>query len=408
MSETFTPSTEPLRVAVLAGGLSHERDVSLHSGNRVAQVLKHLGHSVLVLDVDARMIASLRAFGPDVVWPLVHGGPGEDGGLQNVLIALGLPYVGTHSDGCQRASFKPTAKAMVRTGGVLTPDSVTLPKTYFSQLGAQEVLGVVAAHLGLPVVVKPNQGGSGLGVSLAEDADELRSAMVACFAYDERALIESYVPGREIAVSVVDTGDGPRPLPPVEVVTDGEYDFDARYNPGRSEYFVPARLAAAELALVQETAMTVHRTLGLGNLSRTDLILDDAGTPWFIDVNVVPGMTETSLLPLPPVEVVTDGEYDFDARYNPGRSEYFVPARLAAAELALVQETAMTVHRTLGLGNLSRTDLILDDAGTPWFIDVNVVPGMTETSLLPLAAEAEGGLPELYDALVRNPRVTPS
>ena len=322
MSETFTPSTEPLRVAVLAGGLSHERDVSLHSGNRVAQVLKHLGHSVLVLDVDARMISSLRAFGPDVVWPLVHGGPGEDGGLQNVLIALGLPYVGTHSDGCQRASFKPTAKAMVRTGGVLTPDSVTLPKTYFSQLGAQEVLGVVAAHLGLPVVVKPNQGGSGLGVSLAEDADELRSAMVACFAYDERALIESYAPGREIAVSVVDTGDGPRPLPPVEVVTDGEYDFDARYNPGRSEYFVPARLAAAELALVQETAMTVHRTLGLGNLSRTDLILDDAGTPWFIDVNVV--------------------------------------------------------------------------------------PGMTETSLLPLAAEAEGGLPELYDALVRNPRVTPS
>ena len=112
--------------------------------------------------------------------------------------------------------------------------------------------------------------------------------------------------------------------------------------------------------------------------------------------------------PLPPVEVVTDGEYDFDARYNPGRSEYFVPARLAAAELALVQETAMTVHRTLGLGNLSRTDLILDDAGTPWFIDVNVVPGMTETSLLPLAAEAEGGLPELYDALVRNPRVMPS
>ena len=276
----------------------------------------------LVLDVDARMISSLRAFGPDVVWPLVHGGPGEDGGLQNVLIALGLPYVGTHSDGCQRASFKPTAKAMVRTGGVLTPDSVTLPKTYFSQLGAQEVLGVVAAHLDLPVVVKPNQGGSGLGVSLAEDADELRSAMVACFAYDERALIESYVPGREIAVSVVDTGDGPRPLPPVEVVTDGEYDFDARYNPGRSEYFVPARLTAAEFALVQETAMTVHRTLGLGNLSRTDLILDDAGTPWFIDVNVV--------------------------------------------------------------------------------------PGMTETSLLPLAAEAEGGLPELYDALVRHPLVTPS
>ncbi|BDA64306.1 D-alanine--D-alanine ligase family protein [Actinomyces capricornis] len=291
-------SKEPLRIALLAGGLSHERDISLRSGHRVAQVLKHLGHSVLVLDIDARTIGALRAYSPDVVWPLAHGGHGEDGGLQNILIALELPYVGSHSDGCQRASFKPTAKATVRTGGVLSPDSVTLPRAYFSQLGAQEVLGLVAGHLGLPVVVKPNQGGSGLGVSFASDADELRSAMVACFSYDERALIERYVPGAEIAVSVVDTGEGPRALPPVEVVSEGQYDFDARYNPGRSEYFVPARLSAEQLDLVQETALTVHRTLGLGNISRTDLILDADNTPWFIDVNVVPGMTENSLLPM--------------------------------------------------------------------------------------------------------------
>ena len=179
-----------------------------------------------------------------------------------------------------------------------TPDSLTLPKAYFSQLGAQEVLGTVMSRLGLPVVVKPQQGGSGLGVSPASDADQLRNAMVACFAYDERALIEAYVAGREIAVSVVDAGEGPQALPPVEVVTEGQYDFDARYNPGRSEYFAPARLSAEETALVQETALNVHRTLGLGNVSRTDLILDEQGTPWFIDVNVVPGMTETSLLPL--------------------------------------------------------------------------------------------------------------
>lgn len=287
-----------LRVAILAGGLSHERDVSLRSGNRVAQVLRHLGHQVLVLDVDARMIESLRAFAPDVVWPLVHGGPGEDGGLQNVLLALDLPYVGTHSDGCQRASFKPTAKATVRTGGILTPDSLTLPRAYFSQLGAQDVLSVVASHLGLPVIVKPQQGGSGLGVSYASNADELRRAMVACFSYDERALIEVYVPGRELAVSVVDTGDGPRALPPVEVVAQGQYDFDARYNPGRSEYFVPARLTEEETERVKEVALNVHRTMGLGNLSRSDLILGEDGTPWFIDVNVTPGMTDASLLPL--------------------------------------------------------------------------------------------------------------
>ena len=165
-------------------------------------------------------------------------------------------------------------------------------------LQVEEALGVVASHLGLPVIVKPNQGGSGLGVSLARNADELRNAMVACFSYDERALIEKYVPGTEVAISVVDTGQGPRALPPVEVVSEGQYDFDARYNPGRSEYFVPARLDPDLVERVKDTAVTVHRTLGLGNLSRTDLILDDAGTPWFVDVNVVPGMTETSLLPL--------------------------------------------------------------------------------------------------------------
>lgn len=295
---TMSTTNHPLRIAVLAGGLSHERDVSLRSGHRVAQVLRHLGHSVITLDVDAKLISSLKSFAPDVVWPLVHGGHGEDGGLQNVLLALGTPYVGTHSDGCQRSSFKPTAKATVRTGGVLSPESVTLPKAYFAQLGAQEVMTMVADHLGFPVVVKPNQGGSGLGVSYASSVDELRSAMVTCFAYDERALVERYVAGTEVAVSVVDTGSGPYALPPVEVVSEGRYDFDARYNPGRSEYFAPARLNAEQTSLVQETALTVHRTLGLGNVSRTDLILTADGMPWFIDVNVVPGMTETSLLPI--------------------------------------------------------------------------------------------------------------
>lgn len=295
---TMSTTNHPLRIAVLAGGLSHERDVSLRSGHRVAQVLRHLGHSVITLDVDAKLISSLKSFAPDVVWPLVHGGHGEDGGLQNVLLALGTPYVGTHSDGCQRSSFKPTAKATVRTGGVLSPESVTLPKAYFAQLGAQEVMTIVADHLGFPVVVKPNQGGSGLGVSYAFSVDELRSAMVTCFAYDERALVERYVAGTEVAVSVVDTGSGPYALPPVEVVSEGRYDFDARYNPGRSEYFAPARLNAEQTSLVQETALTVHRTLGLGNVSRTDLILTADGMPWFIDVNVVPGMTETSLLPI--------------------------------------------------------------------------------------------------------------
>lgn len=287
-----------LNIVILAGGLSHERDVSLKSGSSVKKVLRSLGHQVTVLDVDSDLLTNLRQLQPDVVWPLIHGGPGENGGLQNILISLGIPYVGTHSDGCQRATYKSTAKATVRAGGLLTPDSVTLPKDYFRQLGAQQVMSLVIEHLGLPVVVKPFQGGSGLGVSYASTPEELSSAIIACFAYDDNALIESYVHGTELAVSVVNTKDGLRTLPPVEIVTDGTYDFDARYNPGRSEYFTPARLDEETLEQVQEVALTAHRTLGLGTVSRTDIILDDEGTPWFIDVNVVPGMTETSLFPI--------------------------------------------------------------------------------------------------------------
>ena len=155
------------------------------------------------------------------------------------------------------------------------------------------------AHLGLPLVVKPFQGGSALGVSYADDVDSLRSAMVECFAYSDNALIEVFVEGVEISVSVVRESDGvARALPTVEIVTDGSYDYDARYNPGRSEFFVPARLDQARDDAVREAAVKVHETLGLGALSRSDFIVDAEGTPWFIDVNVVPGMTETSLLPL--------------------------------------------------------------------------------------------------------------
>lgn len=291
--------TQQLRVAIIAGGLNHEREVSLRSAHRVARALREAGHEVNTFCPDASLLASLRNYNPDVVWPLVHGSTGEDGSLQNILLALEVPFVGTHSDGCQRASYKPTAKAGVRTAGVATPDSLTLPQSFFNQLGANELLDLVIAHLGLPLVVKPFQGGSALGVSYADDVDSLRSAMVECFAYSDNALIEVFVEGVETSVSVVRDGDGvARALPTVEIVTDGSYDYDARYNPGRSEFFVPARLDQARDDAVREAAVKVHETLGLGALSRSDFIVDAEGTPWFIDVNVVPGMTETSLLPL--------------------------------------------------------------------------------------------------------------
>ncbi|GCD18501.1 D-alanine--D-alanine ligase [Cellulomonas algicola] len=285
------------RVAVLAGGLSHERDVSLRSGRRVAEALRSVGVEVSIHDVDSDLVPALGDLRPDLVWPLLHGASGEDGSVRDVVQLLGLRLLGTGPRASRVAWSKPIAKTIVAGAGLATPEFVTLPQSLFRELGAGRVLDTVVARLGLPLVVKPSRGGSALGVNLVTSADDLPRAMVDCFSYSDTALIERAVVGTEVAVSVVDTGDGPVALPPVEIVTDGAYDYDARYNPGRVEYFTPARLDDAVATAVREAAVTAHRSLGLTRLSRTDLIVDGEGQPWFLEVNVAPGMTETSLLP---------------------------------------------------------------------------------------------------------------
>jgi D-alanine-D-alanine ligase len=286
------------RVLVLAGGLSHERDVSLRSGRRVAEALRDAGCLVDVRDVDAELLPRLGGGGAEVVWPLLHGASGEDGAVRDVLDLLGVPYVGSAPEACRQAWDKPVAKAAVRAAGIRTPESVALPHGTFRELGAQGVLAAIVERLGLPLVVKPARGGSALGVSVVRAAQDLPRAMVDCFAYGEVALVERFVGGVEVAVSVVDTGEGPRALPPVEIVADGGvYDYDARYTAGATEFFCPARLTSATTTAVVETALLAHRTLGLRHLSRTDLVVDQQGRPWFLEVNVAPGMTETSLLP---------------------------------------------------------------------------------------------------------------
>ncbi len=283
-------------VLILAGGLSHERDVSIRSGRRVAEALKELGVATEVQDVDSGLIPSLRDLGGTVVWPLLHGASGEDGSLQDVLEMCGVRYVGSDPRSARVAWSKPVAKTIVRRADVATPDYVTLPQSLFRELGADHVMEAIIGKLGLPLVVKPARGGSALGVTTVADRTDLPKAMVDCFAYGEVALIERAASGTEVAVSVVGDGDDAYALPPVEIVTEGNYDYDARYNPGRVEYFAPARLDAAQTAAVSEAALAVHRVLGLRHLSRTDLILDDDGAQ-FLDVNVSPGMTETSLFP---------------------------------------------------------------------------------------------------------------
>ena len=291
--------TADLDVLVLAGGLSYERDVSLRSGRRVFDALRGAGMDATLRDADGTLLPYLQTEPPSAVVIALHGAIGEDGSLRGVLDLCGVPYVGCDARASRLAWDKPSAKSMLRERGIRTPDWVALPHDRFSELGAVAVLDRIVDRLGVPLMVKPAQGGSGLGAAVVREAAALPAAMVGCFAYDATALVEQYVPGTDVAVSVVDLGDGPQSLPAVEIVPrDGVYDYAARYTAGLTTWHVPARLSSAVATAVASAALAAHRALGLRDLSRVDLIVDESGEPWVLGVNVSPGMTETSLLPL--------------------------------------------------------------------------------------------------------------
>ena len=285
-------------VLIIAGGLTHERDVSIRSGRRVANLLHQAGFEVRVHDLNSSLIPTIQNTPPDVIWPLVHGSVGEDGSLQALLESLGVPFIGSNSVQAMMASNKPTAKGLVAASGVATPGWISVPQQFFRQLGASQVLETFAKQMTFPVVVKPSDGGSALGVSFVHDAGELNAAMVDAFAYGERVIVEQAVKGRDVAVSILDLADGPQVLPPVEIKTDdGTYNYEARYTTDSTQYFVPARLSEDDLDEVRQSALHVHSVLGLRHFSRIDFVVDDQGTAWFIDANVTPGMTDTSLFP---------------------------------------------------------------------------------------------------------------
>lgn len=288
-----------MRAVILAGGLSFEREVSLRSGRRVCDALRAADVEASVHDADSSLLAMLAEVGPDAAFIALHGGPGEDGAIRGVLDLAGVPYVGSSPHACRVAFDKPIAKALLRLAGVATPESVTLPHSTFRELGAHAVLGLLLERLGLPLLVKPSSGGSALGATVVRDAGALPAAMVHCFSYGDTALVERFVEGAELAVSVVDVDGAPRALPAVEIVPkEGVFDYAARYTAGATDYYTPARLDDRVLDAAAAVALAAHRVLGLRDLSRTDLIVDAAGTPWFLEVNVAPGMTETSLLPM--------------------------------------------------------------------------------------------------------------
>lgn len=287
-------------ILVLSGGLSPERDVSLRSGRRVAEALRTTrpDWEVSEADVDAGLLPSLRDHRPDWVVPLLHGAAGEDGALRDVLETLDVSFVGSQSSACRLAFDKPVASSLISSTGIAVPEFIVLPQATFRELGAPMVMEAVAERIGFPMVVKPTRGGSALGVSIVHTAQDLPPAMVSAFAYGDTAMIQRFVSGTEVAVSVIDAGDGPRALPAVEIVPEGElYDYHARYTAGTTEFFCPARLNTDTTTAAHDVAVTAHVALGLSDLSRTDVIVDDDGIVWFLEVNVAPGMTETSLMP---------------------------------------------------------------------------------------------------------------
>lgn len=284
-------------VVVLSGGLSPERDVSLRSGRRVAESLRDVGVDVTACDVDAQLIDTLTALAPDAVVPMLHGATGEDGAIRHVLTALELPFLGATGGACERAFDKSVAASLVGQTGISTPRSITLPQAAFRELGASAVLGAAIDYLGLPLVVKPNKGGSALGVTVVRKAEALPAAMVSAFAYGDVVILQQFIAGTELALSVLDDGMV-HVLPPVEIqAPQGFYDYHARYVAGTTEFFIPARLDDAAISRAIDAARTVHTTLGLRDWSRTDVIVDADGDVWFLEVNVAPGMTETSLYP---------------------------------------------------------------------------------------------------------------
>jgi D-alanine-D-alanine ligase len=285
-----------LRVVVLKGGRSLERGVSLRSGAHAAEALARLGHDVRSLDTEGDLLAGVLQDKPDAAFIALHGRDGEDGAIQQLLEAIGVPYTGSGPAACMCASDKALAKHMMRAAGIPTPDFRCLSQAAVEQLPGAALQDEIERSLPFPLVVKPARQGSALGVKFARSREELPSALVGAFAYDEKVVVERFIAGRDLAVSVLE-GEA---LPIVEAVPREEafYDFSSRYEIGMTTFACPAELDDATTERAQGLAVAVYELLGCAGVARVDLMLDSAsGELWVLECNVIPGMTETSLLP---------------------------------------------------------------------------------------------------------------
>jgi D-alanine-D-alanine ligase len=289
-----------VRVALLKGGRSLERQVSLRSGARVQDALERLGHDVIPIDVGGDLVDRLSASTPDVAFIALHGRDGEDGTIQELLEVMGIRYTGSGVSACIRAADKVLAKHAMRDRGIPTPGFYSFSDTAFKALGAAQALPAIEDRLRFPIVVKPASQGSALGIKFARTPADVPQALVAAFSYDRKVMLERYVAGRDLAISVIDDGDAARALPIVEAVPRDEdfYDFEARYEIGRTTFVCPAELDEAVAAQASELALEVYALLGLAGFGRVDLMLEpSSGELFVLEADPIPGLTETSLLP---------------------------------------------------------------------------------------------------------------
>lgn len=287
------------RVAVLAGGYSMEREISIVTGARVRRALERLGHEVRELDLDENTTETLAESRPDAAFVCLHGLGGEDGTVQTVLETLGIPYTGSGPLSSIRSMDKDYTKRMMLAGDVATPPFRTFLRRAMREMGAASALGEAARSIGYPLLVKPARGGSGMGISTVETEEGLLDAVYEALGYDAKIILEQLVSGTEITVPVIEPyGEPPRALGLVEIRPQGgTYDYGARYTPGMTDFAIPAEIPPEAAVKVEETALDAYRTLGCSGFARVDLILSD-DTPWVIEVNSIPGFTETSTLPL--------------------------------------------------------------------------------------------------------------
>jgi len=288
------------RVAVAKGGTSIEREVSLRGAHRVTTALRQAGYDVTEVEIDHTVLDRVREVAPEFVFIVAHGRNGEDGSLQALLELLDVPYTGSNSLASALCIDKIMTKRLLQRAGLPTPPFHAFSRRTFQDLGAATVFDDVMASLGAPVVVKPARMGSSFGIKFVSHPDQLRTAVLGSVAYDDEILVEQHVAGRELAVTVIggEESEPPRGLPIVEIFSTGEfYDYEAHYDFDVVKLAAPADLDEDVRAVVEAVSLDAYRTLGCRDFARVDLILDADSRPQILEINTIPGLTETGPTP---------------------------------------------------------------------------------------------------------------